>query len=365
MSFFGKALSMANAEPGADIPEDPANPAPAAAETGVGGDSVGAVLRRTRVGQDASLENVAETLKIRQSHLEAIEDGRHRDLPGQTYAVGFVRTYAAHLGLDGAEMARLYKAEISGIEEKTELVFPTPFKEGRFPGRAILLISVGLAVVVYGVWYYLSRGDDAAVSGAGAGPPPLIAMEKPTKAAAPKAAGEDEPAAATGTPAAATGTPAAAVAPTQDPPPQSPPPAEEPAGEAAAAESAAPPPPAAAPTPATPPAAEAESGTAAESQAAAAVEPEAASAAPARLIIRALSDSWLQIRDAADEVVTTRVLREGESYEVPDRTGLKLMTGNAGGLELVLDGRTLKPLGPAGAVRRDISLDPDVLLARQ
>ena len=57
----------------------------------------------------------------------------------------------------------------------------------------------------------------------------------------------------------------------------------------------------------------------------------------------------------------TRILRAGDSYRVPNRNGLTLMTGNAGALEILVDGKPVPPIGPFGAVRRDVSLDPNRL----
>jgi len=62
-------------------------------------------------------------------------------------------------------------------------------------------------------------------------------------------------------------------------------------------------------------------------------------------------------------MLTSSVLRAGETYRVPNRSGLTLMTGNAGGIEIVVDGRTLPPLGAEGTIRREISLDRDKLLS--
>ncbi|MEO8714133.1 MAG: DUF4115 domain-containing protein, partial [Acetobacteraceae bacterium] len=60
-----------------------------------------------------------------------------------------------------------------------------------------------------------------------------------------------------------------------------------------------------------------------------------------------------------------RVLRAGETWPVPAQPDLVLTTGNAGGTLLIVDGVASAPLGPPGAVRRDLPLDPDELKAVQ
>lgn len=82
-----------------------------------------------------------------------------------------------------------------------------------------------------------------------------------------------------------------------------------------------------------------------------------------RVVLRAVQDSWVQVRDERGALLLTRVLRAGDIYYVPRRPGLTLLTGNAGGLEIAVDGVTVSPLGPVGAVRRQIALDPTLLLA--
>ena len=59
----------------------------------------------------------------------------------------------------------------------------------------------------------------------------------------------------------------------------------------------------------------------------------------------------------------TRILKPGDVYLVPNRVGIVMMTGNAGGMEILVDGEVLPPIGPAGAVRRNIALDPGALRA--
>jgi len=94
----------------------------------------------------------------------------------------------------------------------------------------------------------------------------------------------------------------------------------------------------------------------------AAPQPYGETGEPSRIVLRATQDSWVQVRDAQDDLLLTRVLRAGDSYQVPDRPGLTLLTGNAGGIEIEVDGVTLPALGPVGAVRRQVELDPKRLV---
>ena len=80
-----------------------------------------------------------------------------------------------------------------------------------------------------------------------------------------------------------------------------------------------------------------------------------------RLVVRARSDAWIQVRDKTGQVLLNRVLRNGETWAVPARPALLLTTGNAGGTELLVDGAASASLGNDGAVRRDLPLDADAI----
>ncbi|MEX0760317.1 MAG: RodZ domain-containing protein [Tistlia sp.] len=82
----------------------------------------------------------------------------------------------------------------------------------------------------------------------------------------------------------------------------------------------------------------------------------------ARIVLRATADSWVQVRNASSDLLFTQVLRAGDSYNVPNEQGLTLLTGNAGGLQVLVDGQAVPALGPSGTVRRDIELEPGSLL---
>ena len=123
------------------------------------GQGVGALLHASRLRCAENIENVAHMLRIRVVYLEAIEDGRFDDLPGPTYALGFVRAYADYLGLDSAEVVRRYKQEIYALTKTSDLVFPSPIPEGGAPGGAIVLVGIVVALLAYGGWY-VSTSDN-------------------------------------------------------------------------------------------------------------------------------------------------------------------------------------------------------------
>ncbi|MEE8505221.1 MAG: helix-turn-helix domain-containing protein, partial [Kiloniellales bacterium] len=120
-------------------------------------ENVADILRRARKEHGQDLRTVSQVLRIRYVYLEAIEAGRYDRLPGTAYVIGFLRTYADYLGLDGDHIVEQFKLESSGAGAKTELIFPEPVTEGRIPGGAIILISVLLMGVAYGGWFYLSN----------------------------------------------------------------------------------------------------------------------------------------------------------------------------------------------------------------
>jgi len=62
--------------------------------------AVGALLRERREELGFDLDAIGEALRIKPIYLAALEQGRGQDLPGATYAIGFIRTYAELLGLD-------------------------------------------------------------------------------------------------------------------------------------------------------------------------------------------------------------------------------------------------------------------------
>ena len=124
---------------------------------------VAVLLRESREHNGETINDIAEVLRIRQPYLEAIEDGRFTDLPGQTYAIGFMRAYAEYLGLDSEEMVRRYKDEVTFGLDASQLRFPTPIAEAGVPSGTIVFFGLLAVVLIYGAWL-LNTAEDGFLS---------------------------------------------------------------------------------------------------------------------------------------------------------------------------------------------------------
>ncbi len=79
-------------------------------------EAIGRRLRAAREVRGVTLEAVEAGTHIRKRYLEAIEAGRARDIPGDVFLKGFLRSYADHLGLDGAAMVEDYKRASADVQ---------------------------------------------------------------------------------------------------------------------------------------------------------------------------------------------------------------------------------------------------------
>ncbi|NKD86483.1 DUF4115 domain-containing protein [Haematospirillum jordaniae] len=420
---------------------------------------VGRLLREAREESRQNVSDVSDRLRIRSAFLVAIEEGRYNELPGPTYAVGFVRAYAGFLGLDSAEVVRRFREESAMVPGRSHLEFPGPATDGGMPSRNLLVAAVVMVGLVYGGWRLVDSTDTSlavlvqevpdrfmSLINGGAVPivdtgdePVLREPEMPGHVDADEGSVRMAPAqdadhtvlplssdpvpsgvldaeerrstepesvdAKTGpdhTPGEKTGEPvtgsAADSVDTSDPV----------GGDAASARAGEPSVPdssgradAVVPLPTVDPVVPAAPSVSVEQKAqpvppmplsrptppsvrrdpqAAPVERRGSAAAPSqtevsavplrvpgngaatprRIVLRATQDSWVQVR-SPQGLVLSRLMRRGEELEVPNRKNLELMTGNAGGLRVEVDGAVMPLLGKAGEVRRNIPLDPDAL----
>ena len=115
---------------------------------------------RLRRGDD--LATVSKALKIRKDHLEALEEDRLEALPGRTYAVGFARTYADYLGLDTARVVERYKTQIAGrTDDQTPTITVIDEDEHRrLPQGWKIIAGVVFLLLAYGAYHLIVPAAD-------------------------------------------------------------------------------------------------------------------------------------------------------------------------------------------------------------
>ena len=317
---------------------------------------VGEILRRTRVHYNQTLQDVAAYMRIRSSQLDAIEKGEVEKLPGRVYAIGYVRTYSEYLGLDGEKMVQLFKQQSLNRTLRPELHFPVAASESKAPNFFILFASLGVLVLVLGIWMVMSNKGGQDVTNVSDIPNVPANMRAAIPAVPDMAATATTATQAMPAPAGAVA-PAAPVASAET--------AQLPAPNAvvtdpeAVADPAAPAPEQAA----APDAATAAPADAAAPESATAATPAAPAEEPRQIVITVRERSWVEVRDKQNKAILSRILKPGEVFIVPEENyGLKLDTGNAGGLELTVNGQAIPPLGKSGDILRSMVLDGNQLL---
>jgi cytoskeleton protein RodZ len=133
---------------------------------------IGATLRDARNRRKLDLSEVEAAIKIRPRYLRALENEEWDVLPGGAYTRGFIRTYAAYLGLDGERLADEYRHATAppGGERAPQRVEPVPTgarrRGPRISGRMVAgLVVLGLVALLVGIGLAGGNGGDSSAPG--------------------------------------------------------------------------------------------------------------------------------------------------------------------------------------------------------
>jgi cytoskeleton protein RodZ len=269
---------------------------------------IGAKLRQERLSLGRSVEEVARETRISEKFLDAIEREDFERLPGLLFTRNFVRQYAQSLRLDPDPLlAELPKPDESAVR-LPEAPAPIPYNRDRQIGSLVWFALAAAGIL--GAWY-LSHSVRTRVNSS---PTPVASVQPapstppPAHAAQPAAQPQTLPLPASGP----SETPQATVQSSPQPTVQTP-------------SQAAVTPGASAPT-------------------------QAAAALPVRVVLKAQETSWIQM-SVDGKVAFTGTLQPNDTKEISANERVKIVTGNAGGVTISLNGKTLDPLGPSGQVR--------------
>ena len=304
------------------------------AETGSLG-SPGQTLREAREARSMPVAEVAQELKISRQAVERLEQGQYDSLPGDTFARGYIRSYARLMGMDPARLALAFDRE-RGIEVRERSVssiarVEPPSRSGRtlMWWSSVLII---VALVLSALWWYETNQPSFG---------PLPGLEELDSEALLDDVEVDAITLPESIAEQTDGLPADLM-------PVEPAPAE------VEAESGAAPTNADETTPVQEAATQRDTPDADAAAADAAPTESAAPASSTGLVLSVAADCWVQVSAADGRVLHSALMRAGQTLELPPSGPLDLVIGDRSAVtEIRFQGNsvTLPPQGRSGVVR--------------
>lgn len=257
----------------------------------------GEELRRERMVREITLEEISAATKISIRILKALEESDLSRLPAPAFTRGFIRSYAHHIGVDPEEKVCAYLADLAEQSAGTPPVAiraRAKFWRGRGAIASLIVGGVTALLLLMGL---IAKPERRAA----------LRPERPAPARASVVALKN---------VTVSNEPTPAVRPLELAPVPAP----------DIARNTAP-------------------------------NTEKDADAVVSLQLECDQDSWTKL-DASGQTVFVGLIRRGEIKRFEARGGFRLSLGNAGGVRVTVDGRTLESLGRAGEVIRNLPLPP-------
>ncbi len=128
-------------------------------EIQVNQDKVGFLMHEARLKKGLKIADASKDLCIRSTYLEAIEDGNYDEIPEPPYGIGFIRSYADYLGLNASRMVQLFKEETDAAAKNSDYYVMEPQTEANAPNKKSLMISLLAIILVYIGWYIYNQNQ--------------------------------------------------------------------------------------------------------------------------------------------------------------------------------------------------------------
>lgn len=296
---------------------------------------IGSYLQGERRRQQISLDQLSSHTCISTRMLEALEEGRFRDVGTPLLIRGFIRSYCKTVGVDPEPIIERYAEDIAGLNEQDESINRYRAWMKRPPHRRRYLLYSFMACLIlvlgfYGasIWLPARSGKNSQIAKA---PEALVYPQKDLPEDLPRQ-GDQKPARnplETGAPASSEDS--GGVAMEQVPSPDA-------AGTDSSANREAP-----------------------SSEAQANAEADLKPAGQGHvLILEALNETWIQVTPDGGEKEKL-LLKVGEQHRWEVKEQAQLWLGNAGGVRATWDGKPLKPFGKRGHVVRLRLPNPDYM----
>lgn len=285
--------------------------------------TVGKMLSQARKSMaESNLDIISEELCIRPHLLKALEQGDYNKFPSACYATGFLKNYAAHLGLNVTQIISQYKIEFQGSMKKVNLVFIETDHRPHYMQHTVVSLAILSMLGLFGVWYSMNNKDSFQLSAL-----PNVTdvtstiLNRVADAQVVEGQPQNSPVIVN------TPVEVAAVS------------ASEPLIQKSSSEE--------------------NSFQMVQQAFAAKLDAKAKTTAVVadQLRLSVQEDTWIRVIGENKETVVDRVFLAGEEFYLAKRDGMTLMTSNAGAISLYMGNTAMPSLGKSGEIRQNINLD--------
>jgi cytoskeleton protein RodZ len=298
----------------------------------------GDMLRQARTAKGWSITQVAAQMNLSSQVIELLEAGEYQKLPGHTFARGYVRSYGKLVGIDQADLVKVFD-QFTGTDAKGSTVHTINRVEEpvRLSRNVLRIVSFILVVVIIGLglfWWQERSGLGMGSNGlslehveveSADGTTEIHTLDEPEDQALADAKKAEEPAADTQTNNSSSPPVSNTVVQTPTPIPG-------------------------APTPATPtpvasaePVAAGSSATATIASLAPTTPPSGelvATSAESGLSVQLVADCWMQITDATGKVIYSGLKKKGDTLQLASvKAPVEFRLGYARGAQITYNGQ--------------------------
>ena len=120
---------------------------------------IGAILASSRRNKNISLQELSDSLRIPKMYLKYLENSDFANLPGIAYVPGYIRSYCKATGIDSGALVAAYIASVEEDEVLPIYDVPGQALVPKLSKSSIAMITVLLAVFGYTAWFIFLRDE--------------------------------------------------------------------------------------------------------------------------------------------------------------------------------------------------------------
>ena len=127
---------------------------------------IGAILASSRRNKNISLQELSDSLRIPKMYLKYLENSDFANLPGVAYVPGYIRSYCKATGIDSGALVAAYIASVEEDEVLPIYDVPGQALVPKLSKSSIAMIAVLLVVFGYTAWFGFLRDEPDQIASA-------------------------------------------------------------------------------------------------------------------------------------------------------------------------------------------------------